>query len=127
MRPALGAARCAATRLCRPRIAAAGRLPDRGGSTRPPAMIEGGSIPRLGLGMKLREDAARGRWVVMAPERMFVPDEIGLEVLRLIDGARSVDAIIDDLAARFAAPRAEITGDVLALLEELAGKGVVRA
>ena len=37
----------------------------------------------------------------MAPERMFVPDDTALEVLRLIDGARDVDAIVDDLAVRF--------------------------
>jgi pyrroloquinoline quinone biosynthesis protein D len=77
--------------------------------------------------MKLREDKARGQWVVLGPERMFVPDEIALEILRLLDGARSVDALADDLAARFAAPRDEILADVLAMLDDLAAKGVVAA
>ena len=85
------------------------------------------SVPRFAPGMKLRHDAARDRWTVMGPERMFLPDETALEVLRLVDGARSVDAIIDSLAARFAAPREEIGADVLAMLADLAGKGVVRA
>ncbi|MFC7474507.1 pyrroloquinoline quinone biosynthesis peptide chaperone PqqD [Dankookia sp. GCM10030260] len=89
--------------------------------------MEGASIPRLGRGMKLREDKARDRWVVMGPERMFVPDEIALEVLRLVDGARSVDAMVDDLAVRFAAPRGEIMADVVAMLDDLAAKGVVVA
>jgi pyrroloquinoline quinone biosynthesis protein D len=89
--------------------------------------MQGASIPRLARGMKLREDRARGQWVVLGPERMFVPDEIALEVLRLVDGARSVDAMVDDLAARFAAPREEILADVVALLDDLAAKGVVRA
>jgi pyrroloquinoline quinone biosynthesis protein D len=84
------------------------------------------SVPRFAPGMRLHHDRARERWSVMGPERMFLPDETALEVLRLIDGARSVAAIIDDLAARFAAPRAEIGADVLALLSELAGKGVIR-
>ena len=88
-------------------------------------MIEGTAIPRLARGVKLREDSTRGRWVVLAPERMFVPDEIALEVLRLVDGARSVDAIVDDLAARFAAPRADILGDVTEMLRDLAERGVV--
>jgi pyrroloquinoline quinone biosynthesis protein D len=87
--------------------------------------MQGASIPRLARGMKLREDTARGRWVVMGPERMFVPDEIALEVLRLVDGARSVDTMVDDLAARFAAPRGEIMADVVAMLDDLAAKGVV--
>jgi len=82
-------------------------------------------VPRFGRGMRLREDTARGQWVVMGPERMFVPDETALEVLRLVDGARSLDAIVVDLAARFAAPRAEIAADVAALLEDLAARGVV--
>jgi len=89
--------------------------------------VTGASVPRLGRGMKLREDKARGQWVVLGPERMFVPDEIALEVLRLVDGSRSVDAIVEDLAARFAAPRDEIMADVSALLEDLAARGVVTA
>ena len=89
--------------------------------------MDGASIPRLGRGMKLREDKTRSQWVVMGPERMFVPDAIALEVLRLVDGARSVDAMVDDLAARFAAPRGEILTDVVAMLDDLAAKGVVVA
>ena len=86
------------------------------------------AVPRLARGMKLRQDQARGgQWVVLGPERMFVPDEIALEVLRLVDGARSVAAIVDDLAARFAAPRGEILGDVTAMLEDLRAKGVLAA
>jgi len=90
-------------------------------------VITAESVPRLARGIRLREDAARGRWVVMAPERIFVPDETALEVLRLLDGTRSVAAIVGELAARYDAPRAEILADVLALLDELAEKGVVTA
>jgi pyrroloquinoline quinone biosynthesis protein D len=89
--------------------------------------MDASSIPRLARGAKLREDTARGRWVVLAPERMFVPDETALEVLKLLDGARSVDAVVDELAARFAAPRDEIAGDVLEMLRDLMEKGVVTA
>lgn len=89
--------------------------------------MDGHAVPRLARGVKLREDAARGRWVVLAPERMFVPDETALAVLRLVDGARSVDAIVDDLAARFDAPRAEIFSDVAEMLRDLMDKGVVTA
>lgn len=86
------------------------------------------AVPRLARGMRLRQDAARDdRWVVLGPERMFVPDAIALEVLRLVDGTRSVAAIVDDLAARFDAPRGEILADVAALLDDLAAKGVVTA
>jgi pyrroloquinoline quinone biosynthesis protein D len=89
--------------------------------------LDGTSVPRLARGAKLREDTARGRWVVLAPERMFVPDETALEVIRLLDGARSVEAVVDELAVRFAAPREEIAGDVLEMLRDLMEKGVVTA
>ena len=89
--------------------------------------MDGSAIPRLARGVKLREDAARGRWVVLAPERMFVPDETALEVLKLVDGARSVDGIVDELAAKFDAPRAEIFGDVAEMLRDLMEKGMLTA
>lgn len=89
--------------------------------------MDGSAIPRLARGVKLREDAARGRWVVLAPERMFVPDETALEVLKLVDGARNVDGIVDELAARFEAPRAEIFADVAEMLRDLMEKGMLAA
>lgn len=85
------------------------------------------AVPRFARGMRLREDTARARWVVIGPERLFVPDQIALEILRLIDGARSVNLMVDDLASRFDAPRGAIAADVLSLLEELRAKGVVTA
>lgn len=87
--------------------------------------MEPGSVPRMAPGVRLREDAARG-WIVVAPERVFVPDDIALEVLRLIDGARDVTAIVDALAEKFAAPREEIAGDVGELLDDLVTRGAVR-
>lgn len=83
-------------------------------------------VPAFAPGVRLHQDRARGRWVVMAPERMIVPDETALEVLRLVDGARDLDGIADALAEKFAAPRAEILTDVRELLADLAAKGVLR-
>jgi pyrroloquinoline quinone biosynthesis protein D len=89
--------------------------------------MDDAAIPRFARGMKLREDAARDRWIVIGPERLFVPDAVALEVLRLLDGARSTAAIVDDLSARFAAPRERIAADVGALLDDLQARGVVTA
>jgi len=63
---------------------------------------------------------------VLAPERVFMPDEHAAEVLKLVDGERSVRAIVDDLVARFDAPRATIEVDVLEMLQDLTDRGVVR-
>ena len=81
--------------------------------------------PRFAPGARLHHDRARDRWVVMAPERMFVPEEIALEVLRLVDGARDDAAIVDALAEKFAAPREVIAADVRLLLDDLAQRGAL--
>lgn len=84
-------------------------------------------IPRFALGVRLHHDKARARWVVMAPERIFIPDETALEVLQLVDGARDLDAIIDALVAKFEAPRDVIAADVQAMVEDLTNRGALQA
>lgn len=87
--------------------------------------LEADTRLRLAQGARLRQDTARDRWVVLAPERMFIPDPTALEVLRLLDGMRSVAQIAEELATRYAAPREVIEADILPLLQELSDKGVV--
>ncbi|MCS6892447.1 MAG: pyrroloquinoline quinone biosynthesis peptide chaperone PqqD [Rhodovarius sp.] len=84
-------------------------------------------IPRFAPGVRLQHDRARDRWVVMAPERMFIPDETALAVLRLIDGERDLAAIVDALAAQFAAPREVIAADVEAMIADLRARGALIA
>ena len=81
------------------------------------------SRPVLPRHAKLRFDEARQRWVILAPERVLAPDEIAVEVLQLCDGVRSVEAMIDLLAEKYAADRAAIATDVIAMLQDLADKG----
>jgi pyrroloquinoline quinone biosynthesis protein D len=85
------------------------------------------SVPALPRHVKLRHDTARNCWLVLAPERVFTPDPIALEVLQLCDGARNVDAIAEALAARYAAPKARILTDIISMLQDLADKGVMSA
>jgi pyrroloquinoline quinone biosynthesis protein D len=77
--------------------------------------------------VKLRHDQGRGRWLILAPERVFEPDDIAVEVLKHCDGQRSVADIASVLAKEYNAPIAEITADVIAMLQDLADKGVVKA
>lgn len=83
------------------------------------------AVPKLRRGVKFRFDTVRDVWVLLGPERLFQPDATAVEVLKLVDGARPLGAIIDDLAVRFAAPRDVIATDVTALLQDLAAKGAV--
>lgn len=89
-------------------------------------MIGDDVVPRFGAGAKFRFDKVRDAWVLLAPERLFQPDETAVEILKLIDGVRNMGVIADLLAARFNAPRDLILTDVLALLQDLADKGAVR-
>ncbi len=89
-------------------------------------MISGESVPKLSPGVKFRFDKVRDSWLLLAPERLFVPDEHAVEILKLVDGSRTVADIVDALATRFDAPRDVIAGDVEAMLDDLAGKGAVR-
>ena len=88
-------------------------------------LVESGTRLRFPAHVKFRHDETRGRYVVLAPERLLLPDDNAVEILKLIDGERSVAAVIDDLARRFDAPRDVISGDVLAMLQDLADKGVL--
>lgn len=83
------------------------------------------TVPNLRRGVRLRQDTTRDCWVVMAPERMLVPDETALAVLRLVDGNRSLGDIIAELARAYAAPEAVIAEDVSALLADLSARGLV--
>lgn len=90
-------------------------------------LIAPGSVPYLPRHIKLRQDAARGGWTLLAPERVFTPDEIAVDVLKLCDGRRTVDVIARELSAAYNAPAEEIRGDIIAMLQDLADKGVVTA
>lgn len=83
-------------------------------------------VPRLAPGVKFRFDEARQAWVLLAPERLFLPDEQAVEILKLVNGARNLAAIMAELAARFEAPAELIEADVGAMLQDLAAKGAVR-
>jgi pyrroloquinoline quinone biosynthesis protein D len=81
------------------------------------------SRPVLPRHAKLKFDATRQIWVILAPERVLAPDETAVEVLQLCDGVRSVSQVVDQLARKYAAEREAIATDVIAMLQDLADKG----
>ena len=90
-------------------------------------LIGPNSKPALPRGVKMRHDAARDRWTILAPERVFSPDAIAVAVLRLCDGAHTVEAIAAELAQTYSAPKEQILADIVPMLQGLADKGVVTA
>jgi pyrroloquinoline quinone biosynthesis protein D len=88
--------------------------------------MEEDAMPRLAPGVRLKFDQARECWVVLAPERVVMPDETALEILRRCDGGTRLGAIIDALAAEYEAPRETIAADVRELMGELTRNGILR-
>lgn len=91
-----------------------------------PTAVDGGSVLDFARHAKFRFDEVRQAWVVLAPERLLLPDEQAVAVLRLVDGTRDADAIIDALSREYEAPRDLIAGDVLKMLQDLVDKRVLR-
>lgn len=81
--------------------------------------------PRLAPGVRLHFDKTRGAWVLLCPERVIEAEGPASEILKRCDGTRSVDAIIDELAAAFTADRAVIAADVTDMLTDMAAKGLL--
>ena len=82
--------------------------------------------PKLPAYLKLRHDAGRGRWILLAPERVLTPDQTAVAVLKLCDGIRTVEEIVEALAKEYSAAKDTIRADVIDLLQGLADKGYVK-
>ena len=87
--------------------------------------IDPAARPRLPKGVRLRNDEVRGRWTLLAPERIFEVDATAASVLELCDGERDLAAIVAELARRYNAPPAVIEKDVVAMLGDLKAKRVL--
>jgi pyrroloquinoline quinone biosynthesis protein D len=90
-------------------------------------MTEGRAIsddmtPRLPRGVRLVDSPAQGGIVLLAPERVFKPDAIAVEILKRCDGAATIGTIADDLSATYNAPRERVLADIKTLLGSLADK-----
>lgn len=83
------------------------------------------AVPSLPRGVKFREDKARGRYVLLGPERIFEADPIATEILKRIDGRTTFKGILDQLTELFTADEATIRPDVETLLTDLADKQMV--
>lgn len=81
------------------------------------------SRPVLPRYVTLKHDRIRERWLLLAPERILIPDDIAVEVLKLCDGTATVQDLVVTLAARYSAPESTIMQDVTHMLQGLADKG----
>jgi pyrroloquinoline quinone biosynthesis protein D len=87
--------------------------------------IDPATVPQFMPGVRLQFSEPRQQWIVQAPERVLMPDEIAVAVLRRCDGSASIEAIAAALAEEYGAPRQAVQDDVLEMLQDLVDKGVV--
>jgi pyrroloquinoline quinone biosynthesis protein D len=90
--------------------------------TNAPRSVADDSVPRLPRGVRLVDSPEQGGMVLLAPERVFKPDAIAVEILKRCNGTATVSAIADELATAYSAPRERVLADVKALLGSLADK-----
>jgi len=71
-------------------------------------------VPRISARFRLQYEQAQSAWVLLYPEGMVKLSASAAEIMKRIDGARTVEALIRDLEAAF--PGAALRQDVLDFL-----------
>ncbi len=81
------------------------------------------SIPRIAPGCRLHPTDE----VLLIPEGALQLSGPSREILQLLNGQRSVRAIVEELLRQYPGTAVEeVRGDVLSLLDRMAERGVVR-
>jgi pyrroloquinoline quinone biosynthesis protein D len=79
--------------------------------------------PRLVTGARLQYDDVREEHVLLVPEGVVRLNPTAAEVLELCDGERSLDEIVDTLAARYEG--SDLRDDVQGLVDGMTQRGLV--
>ncbi|MGW1712689.1 pyrroloquinoline quinone biosynthesis peptide chaperone PqqD [Streptomyces sp. NPDC002156] len=80
--------------------------------------------PALARSVVLRHDRVRQADLLVLPERVVVLSGRAADILRLCDGRRHVDEIVEELAARF--PGAPVAAEVPRFLDRVREEGWLR-
>jgi len=84
--------------------------------------------PRLSPKARLRWDKVEKRHMLVFPEAALLLNETAAEILKLCDGERTVEQIVDALAQQFVgADRQMIADEVAELLTRLRTRGLLEA
>ncbi|MEK1887507.1 MAG: pyrroloquinoline quinone biosynthesis peptide chaperone PqqD [Phyllobacterium sp.] len=94
-------------------------------TTRVRSLVSINSRPVLKRHVRLQYDRVRAAWALLSPERVFWPNEVSLDILRLCDGRHTVAEMIALLGDQYGADEAEIAPDVTGFLQEWSDKFLV--
>jgi coenzyme PQQ biosynthesis protein PqqD len=82
--------------------------------------------PRLSPRARLRWDEVEKRFMLVFPEAALMLNETAPEILKLCDGERTVDQIVDALTARFVGiDREAMKEDVIGFLDRIRKRGLL--
>jgi pyrroloquinoline quinone biosynthesis protein D len=85
-----------------------------------------GARPRLAKKARVVFDRVDERWVMLAPERGLVLNDNARRVVGLLDGAHTIQSIVDEIAsAAEKTERSTIERDVIVFLESLRERGLL--
>ncbi len=79
---------------------------------------------RLARGVRFRADGD-GTAKLLVPEGVITLNESAAATLALVNGERSLDAIVQSLCAAFDAPEPDVRADVTSLLETFETNGLL--
>ena len=88
-------------------------------------MIALDARPRLASKARLRFDRKSERHMLLYPERGLVLSPTAADVVQRCTGELSVQAIIDQLAEKYASPRETLEREVLSFLGEMSDRALV--
>ena len=90
-------------------------------------MIAADACPQLAPKARLRFDRKTERYMLLYPEHGLLLNATASDVLRLCTGAHTVEAIVDELVARYVTqPRATVEREVGEFLDTMISRGLVR-
>ena len=88
-------------------------------------MLDHAARPALARTVRLRWDERAGAQLLLAPERGLLLDDIASQVVKLCDGSRTVEQIVEVLCATYNADARAVASDLESFLTELARRGLV--
>jgi coenzyme PQQ biosynthesis protein PqqD len=90
-------------------------------------MIPPDARPALAPKARLRFDRTSGGYLLLYPERGLALNPTAASILKLCDGALTVDGMVEKLQVEYVDRSAEeLRRDVLEFLEEMARRGLVQ-
>jgi coenzyme PQQ biosynthesis protein PqqD len=83
--------------------------------------------PALASKARLRYDQISGRYLLLYPERGLALNATAASILKLCDGALTVEGIVERLQREYTdRPGPELQHDVLEFLDEMAKRGLLQ-